>query len=164
MYPFRKILVATDFGESSARALELATGLAREYGADLTIVHAVELLIPPYPVALMADPATIEASAQQGLDSVVERIQEVLPQARGVLLLGNPAEKIIEHAEHEGVDLVVVGTHGRRGPSRWLMGSVAEKVVRSCHVPVLTAHDQDHRAAERVPDAHPHRPEPTARH
>jgi nucleotide-binding universal stress UspA family protein len=145
MYPFRRILVAIDFGESSARAIELATGLACEYGADLTVAHTVELLIPPYPVASMADPRLIEAAAQQELDSVVARIRQVLPLTRGVLLRGTPADKIVEYAEREDTDLLVIGTHGRKGPSRWLMGSVAEKILRSSHIPVLTAHEEDKR-------------------
>ena len=144
MQPFRKIVVATDFGGSSERALERASDLAIRYSAELTVVHAVELLVPPYPIALMPEPGHIEAAAEQGLLSVVERVQATVPGARSMLLRGSPAEQILSFVEENAVDLVVVGTHGRKGPSRWLLGSVAEKIVRSCRAAVLTVHASQH--------------------
>jgi len=149
MYPFRKILVATDFESASACALDLASGLAHEYEAELVIAHAIELFVPPYPVALMPEVPTIQHTAQQGLDEIVKRVQAVWPRVSGALLWGNPAEQVVRFAEDEAVDLVVVGTHGRKGPSRWLLGSVAEKVTRAAHIPVLTVHEGDDRPAGR---------------
>ena len=140
MQAFRKIVVATDFDDASERALELAIDLATRYAAELIVVHGVDLRVPPYPIALMPDPEKIAAAAQLGLLSVVERVKETVPAARGVLLRGKPAEEIIAFVEDNAADLVVVGTHGRKGPSRWLMGSVAERIVRGCRVSVLTAH------------------------
>ena len=141
MEAFRKIAVATDFGESSERALQRAADLAKRYSAELVVVHVVEILSPAFPMALTPEPEHIAAAAQRGLLSVVERIQETVPSARSVLLEGRPAEQVIAFAEANAVDLVVVGTHGRHGPSRWLLGSVAEKIVRSCKTAVLTVPD-----------------------
>ena len=130
--------MATDFGASSERALQRAADLANRYSADLIVVHVVEILSPAFPLALTPEPAHVEAAVQQGLLSMVERLQEVVPAARSALLMGHPAEQVISFAEDHAADLVVVGTHGRNGPSRWLLGSVAEKIVRSCRAEVLT--------------------------
>lgn len=138
MEPFRRIVVAIDFGESSERALQRAGDLASRYSAELIVVHVVEILSPAFPLALTPEPAHVEAAVQKGLLSVVERLHAIVPGARSVLLKGRPAEQVISFAEDHSADLVVVGTHGRNGPSRWLLGSVAEKIVRSCQVEVLT--------------------------
>ena len=141
MEAFRKIVVATDFGDSSEHALELASDLAKRYSAELIVVHVVEILIPTFPIALTPEPEHVAAAAQLGLLSVVERVQATVPGARSVLLRGSPAEQILSFVDENAVDLVVVGTHGRKGPSRWLLGSVAEKIVRSSRGAVLTVHD-----------------------
>jgi nucleotide-binding universal stress UspA family protein len=143
MYPFRKIMVGTDYASTSSGALDLASGLAHEYEAELVIAHAIEILIPAYPIALMPEVTEIERQARQSLDAIVERVQTVWPRVTGALLWGSPAEQVVRYAEDEHVDLLVVGTHGRHGPSRWLLGSVAEKVTRTAHVPVLTVHPGD---------------------
>lgn len=144
MQPFRKIVVATDFGDSSERALERASDLANRYSAELIVVHAVEVALPAFPIALTPEPEHAYAAAQLGLLSVVERVQATVPGATSTLLRGGPADQILSFVEANAVDLVVLGTHGRKGPSRWLLGSVAEKVVRSCRVEVLTVHDAKH--------------------
>jgi nucleotide-binding universal stress UspA family protein len=143
MYPFRKIMVAMDFDSASRGALDLGTGLAREYEAELVIVHAVEMLVPPYPIALMPELPVIQQAAQSGLERIIRRVEAVWPRVRGTVLWGSPAEVIVRYAEEIGVDLVVVGTHGRKGPSRWLLRSVAEKVTRWSRSPVLTVHEGD---------------------
>jgi nucleotide-binding universal stress UspA family protein len=147
MYPFRKILVATDFDSASAGALDLASGLAHEYEAELVIAHAVEIFVPAYPIALMPEVSTIERTAREGLDAIVSRVHTVWPRVTGTILWGDPAEEVVHYAEEQAVDLVVVGTHGRKGPSRWLLGSVAEKISRAAHVPVLTVHEGDDQRA-----------------
>jgi nucleotide-binding universal stress UspA family protein len=143
MYPFRKIMVGTDFASASSGALDLASGLALEYEAELVIAHAIEILIPAYPIALMPEVTQIERNAKEALDSIVDRVQAVWPRVTGALLWGSPAEQVVRYAEAEHFDLLVVGTHGRHGASRWLLGSVAEKVTRTAHVPVLTVHPGD---------------------
>jgi nucleotide-binding universal stress UspA family protein len=145
MYPFRKILVATDFEAASAGALDLGSGLAYEYEAQLVIAHAIEIMIPSYPIAVMPEVSDFERQAKAELDAIVNRVQAVWPLVTGTLLWGNPAEEVVRYAEDEKMDLVVVGTHGRKGPSRWLIGSVAERVTRAAHVPVLTVHEGDDR-------------------
>lgn len=161
MYPFRKILVAVDFDAASRGALDLASGLARQYEAELVVAHSVEIFIPPYPVALMPELSPIQNAAQEGLDRIIARLETVWPRVRGALLWGSPGEQIVRYAEQQDVDLVVVGTHGRKGPSRWMIGSVAENVTRWCHTPVLTVHEGDDRAHGKRPEIEDVRAAPT---
>lgn len=138
MKVFRKVIVATDFGASSRCALDLAVDIAETYGAELVLVHAVEPFTPPYPVALLPGLGTLEDAARAALADEAARVTEAIPNARHEVLSGAAATTVTDFAEREGADLLVVGTHGRRGPSRWLLGSVAEKIVRASRIPVLT--------------------------
>lgn len=133
----KKLLVPTDFSPSSDEALKLATVLARDTGASLLIVH-VEMI--PLTTGggdflyTIPEPSTQEL--KEKLDEVVPHDASVLAVHR--LLAGDPAEVIVKVAEEEEVDFIVMGTHGRRGLTRLLMGSVAEVVVRRAHCPVIT--------------------------
>lgn len=141
MASFEHILVATDFGEPSARALDLALHLATESGAELTLLHTFE--IPQYAYTettyLNADWITpLQRAAHERLDRLLEETRKTLPRARALLRTGSPWREVLAAAEEEGADLVVIGTHGRRGLRHALLGSVAEKIVRMASVPVLT--------------------------
>ncbi len=136
--PFRKIAVATDFTMTSDHAVTLASAIATRCAAELTVVHVVE---PAVYSQIGADTATLNVLAQGTLDTNLVRVRDDVPTAGGVLLVGRPAEELISFAETGAFDLVVSGTHGRKSLDRWLVGSVAEKLVRSCHAPVLIVHD-----------------------
>ena len=140
---FRHILVATDFAAASDRALEVAVQLARDQRSRLTILHVCE--IPGYayagiefsPVDLLAPIAEV---AEKRLDNLVAATRQRFPEVAGAFKLGSPHEQVLSVAAALGCDLVVLGTHGRRGLAHAAVGSVAEKVVRLCPVPVLTVH------------------------
>jgi nucleotide-binding universal stress UspA family protein len=138
----KHILVATDFGEPSDVAVELAIEIANAMHAELTLVHAYE--IPAYVYGGVgfspADLVTpvIDAS-RDALKVAISRVRAQVPNATSVLRNGNPATEIVSVAELVHADLIVVGTHGRRGLSHALLGSVAERLVRSSPVPVLVA-------------------------
>jgi nucleotide-binding universal stress UspA family protein len=149
---FQHIIVATDFGDSSRRAVDIAVDLATRFAARLTVVHVIEDVVPPYPTdGIAAIPVSVfedlERSAQSELDRVLLSMKDRAPLVEGVLRKGQPAAEILAHAEETACDLVVVGTHGRRGPARWLLGSVAEKLVRAAPAPVLTVRGDDMRAS-----------------
>ncbi len=133
----RKILLPTDFSHTGDAALELATTLARERGAKLLIVHVEE---PPAAYGAgemyygMPDPVTDDL--RKMLDQVGPTDSRVACERR--LITGDPATAIAHLAQEEGVELIVMGTHGRTGLMRLLMGSVAEAVVRRAPCPVLT--------------------------
>ena len=133
----KTILVSTDFSPSSDAALAMATALARDSGAKLLIVHVEEIPLATGGAEYLysvPEPATQELKKMLG--EVVPKDPNVAYEHR--LLAGDPAEAIVRTAEADGVDMIVIGTHGRTGLTRLLMGSVAEKVVRTAPCPVLT--------------------------
>jgi universal stress protein A len=131
-----KILVPVDFSESSDAALQWATVLARDTGATLEIVH-----VETVPLTTGGG-EYIYAIPEPPTQELLERLNKVVPKDPNIpvvhrLLAGDPAEAILRTAKSEGVDMIVMGTHGRRGITRLLMGSVAEAIVRRAECPVL---------------------------
>ena len=154
MIPFHRILVAVDFGKASQEALEVAIELAVANDANLTLVHTWE--IPTYAYAGMAYLPTdvwsaIEQAAKDQLASTLALVQKRVPKAVSVFAGGEASQEILNAAERTSADLIVMGTHGRRGVSRVLLGSVAEKVVRLSPVPVLTVRGKAGGAVGQVP-------------
>jgi len=134
---FKKVLVATDFSDASGGALALARSVARTEGAALTVVHVMEL--PALPEGLQVDLVTpLTDAAKARFVTLMAAVRAEVPGATQRLELGAPWERILEVSLEIGADLVVVGTHGRRGVVHALLGSVAERVVRLSPVPVLT--------------------------
>jgi len=133
----KKILFPTDFSRASDAGLEYASSLARDRDASLLIVHVEE---PPsvYGTGELyyGLPNPDERRLVQMLESVVPTDRQVPCDHR--LVSGDPATEIVHLAESEDVDLIVMGTHGRTGLKRLLMGSVAEAVVRRANCPVFT--------------------------
>ena len=143
----RKILFPTDFSHTGDAALDFATSQARERGAKLLIVHVEE---PPAAYGGgemyygMPDPATEDL--QRMLTAIVPTDRSVPCEHR--LVTGDPATAIQQLAQDEGVELIVMGTHGRTGLLRLLMGSVAEAVVRRASCPVLVYKATKHLAVK----------------
>ena len=141
MIPFKHILVATDFSPTAQRAVETAVALAKHSGASLTLLHITE--IPTYAYAgVSAAPidllGPVLEAAEQALSHALAELQIQMPGASSMLRPGDASDGVVAAAEETRADLVVIGTHGRRGVRHLLMGSVAEKVVRASLVPVLT--------------------------
>lgn len=141
MLSIRRILVGVDFSETSQEALSVATDLAARLGADLVLLHV-------YQIPAFAFPETIVPAPPETIDRLIEESARHLegladrPRAAGVrttteLVAGAPFVELVARA-HRGIDLVVLGTHGRTGLRHALLGSVAEKVLRRSPVPVLT--------------------------
>lgn len=137
MLAIRSILSPTDFSEPSRAAYELACSLARDYGAELVVCHVVDL-----PLLMPAEGMLIPTPMDE-MEKVREELEQSHPSHSGVtvhhrLVEGLPAEEILRIATEVKPDLIVMGTHGRGGLSRLVMGSVAEKVMRKASCPVLT--------------------------
>jgi nucleotide-binding universal stress UspA family protein len=137
-WPPTTILVAVDFGEASRRALEVAGVIASAFGSTLRAVHAERFEPPPY--FTMEQIVRLEADRQTAQAAAVEHLAEFAARAgaspvASVVVDQPPVEAVLDAAA--GADLIVMGTHGRRGPGRWWLGSVAERVVRAASVPVL---------------------------
>jgi nucleotide-binding universal stress UspA family protein len=140
MTGFKSIVVPLDFGESSEQALETAIELTRKLGTSLTLLHVYE--IPAYAYGGMNFVATdlvgpIQEAARKQLEQTLADVRKRVPEARALLRRGVPWSEILAGVEETRGDLVVIGTHGRRGLSHALLGSVAERVVRTSPVPVL---------------------------
>ena len=151
----RQILVPTDLSEGADQALDYACELARALGAQVHLLNVVSIPamgVPELGLSLtstMIDQLVVDNQAaieQLAKTRCAGQVGQVLVRA------GNPRDEINEVAKELGVDLIVMGTHGRRGISRALLGSVAEIVVRSAPCAVLTvrmrdSHDSDRHAA-----------------
>ena len=143
MKPFQRILMATDFSEASIPAWNRALSLATENGAALFVVHAYE---PPNMVqASMVAPGVydewnqnVRAGAEKKLDLLVAEAGKLNVEARRTLAAGHADEAIVKTAEDLEADLIVMGTHGRKGASRMFLGSVAARVMASAPCAVLT--------------------------
>jgi nucleotide-binding universal stress UspA family protein len=133
-----RILASTDFSNDSRKAVDYAVFLAKSLDAELQLVHVLE---PPFP---STDPAYLkmlgelaEADAQK-LKSLAKEIEQRLPNVRSFCREGAAAVTIVKTAEELGSDLIVLGTHGRTGMAHAFIGSVAERVLRLAHCPVIT--------------------------
>lgn len=133
----KKILFATDFSDHSKAAFQHATALAAQYDALLLIAHVDESLRRIADTGYAGWPVyQDDLLVERALDETVPSDPTVKYQRR--MLSGTPAHEITRLAKDEDVDLIVIGTHGRTGLTRVVLGSVAEKVVRKAHCPVLT--------------------------
>jgi nucleotide-binding universal stress UspA family protein len=137
MLPIRIILHPSDFSSCSDNAFELASSLARDYGARVVVLHVAT------PTTVAYGEGVLPAEPEWYLDKRRERLQQLVGQKPKLameqrLVQGDAATEILRVAEDVGCDLIVMGTHGRTGLGRLVMGSVAEQVVRKARCPVLT--------------------------
>lgn len=158
MLVLKHILVATDFGDAAANALAYGREFARRYDATLHVVHVVDdvgarLLASaglPYDVApLQADLDQLERRRLE--DLLTEEDQRELRIRLLQRVSTSPARAIVEYAADAKIDLIILGTHGRGAISHLVMGSVAERVVRTAPCPVLTVRQKEHEFLQ--PDA-----------
>lgn len=146
MITLKKILVPTDFSEHSAKALLYGAELAKKFGAELHLMHAVEQTPLMYGEGAYVPPETeaeIEAAATAQLESLVADVGDGVNVVRRVEH-GHPFVETIRYAKENDIGLIVLGTHGRGAIAHMLLGSVAEKVVRKAPCPVLTVRDKEH--------------------
>jgi universal stress protein A len=134
VFDVKEVLAATDFSVPSGKALEAASALARHFHARLHILHVA------------ADDSELKAATTE-LEGLVAGPIDGVPCVKA-LTVGRPAREILKYAEREKIDVIVLGTHGRSGLSRVLVGSVAEAVVRDAPCQVLTIGPKAHTHAE----------------
>jgi nucleotide-binding universal stress UspA family protein len=142
MATVKKILCAVDFAEYSPQVADYAKTLSHAFDADIQVLYVAPTLAQY--VGFQVSPSSIENFVGEiisGAEDTMEKfLQEHLQgvRATGHVLSGYAAEEILRFAAENGMDLIVMGTHGRSGIDRILFGSVAEKVVKSATIPVLT--------------------------
>ena len=157
MIALKNILVATDFGEASDAAVAYGRELARSFGATLHVLHVaddvyVRLGGDAYVAVLPELQKDIENAAHKSLDQLlVDNDPNPLPVKKVVMTSSSTASAIVQYAADADIDLIVVGTHGRGAMAHLLMGSVAERVVRTARCPVLTVRHPEHEFV--LPDA-----------
>jgi nucleotide-binding universal stress UspA family protein len=144
MLVLRSILVPTDFSETSDKALDFAIELAQKFDASVTVMHAYEIPVIGFPdgsLVATADVASrIQDAGKKGLDAAVAARTGRGVKLTSVLREGPAADEIVALADELKVDMIVIGTHARRGIARALLGSTAENVVRTTKLPILTIH------------------------
>lgn len=138
------ILVPVDFSEHSARALDCAKTLAQKFGASLHLLTVVPdpFVLPdpgPWYVPLPESYAEgLGQDAESHLRGLLTTAEQTQLRAKSAVAFGDPYREILDYVKRASIDLIVMGTHGRGGVAHALMGSVAEKVVRTAPCPVLT--------------------------
>ena len=141
---FRRILYPTDFSRASGVAFTKALSLAKENRAELTLVHVISPMAPfvgegyVSPDTYRSIEQGARRSAQRRLAGLLKKATKAGVRARSVVLEGISYEQIARVARARRADLIVMGTHGRTGFSRFFMGSVAERVIPLAPCPVLT--------------------------
>lgn len=149
MLPIKRILCPTDFSEPALEALQVAGELAQQLSATLLVANVVpKIPVPNPPIIRRETPAfdvntyvlELTEAAKEGLRRLVdEHVPQVSP-VEFVVSSGEPDLEIVRIAEEEDIDLIVIAIRGQRGWKRFLIGSVAEKVVRLAIRPVLVIH------------------------
>ena len=149
MIQLNKILIPTDLSDYSHYALPYAIELARNFSAELHLLHIVEplwggehSLYADFPGPVGYNLETVQETNAKLLDELAEETKEVAVQTQ--VLVGAPHVQIVRYARDNDIDLVVLATHGRTGLSHALIGSVAEKVVQMAPCPVLTVKHPEH--------------------
>lgn len=142
MIKFKKILCPVDYSDCSAKALRYAAGLALKDSAKLYLMHVIDKRVydyggPVYEAQLSPDAEVIEHLKEKLGESVPKEIRGDI-DVETIVTVGVPAQEIVNAADDKGVDVIVMGTHGRTGIAHVVMGSVAENVVRKALCPVLT--------------------------
>jgi nucleotide-binding universal stress UspA family protein len=143
MSRFRKILVTTDFSDTSARACPLALMLAEAMGCEIVLVHVEDDRFPPLVVEYMA--VGLEDIRNRQVEHSRKQLAEFAERnfpgraVRQEVVLGVPHAEIVRLAQEQGIDLIVMATHGRGFISHAIMGSTTERVLRQTPCPVLVA-------------------------
>jgi nucleotide-binding universal stress UspA family protein len=135
MIILKNILIPTDFGLAAEAALRYGRSLADRFGADLHVLHVIETV---FLQATFTDPLTMEATARRQLGDLAMAGDRLRFRTHTIVKkFDSPPDAIVRYATSNAIDLIVMGTHGRNGAAHILMGSVAERVVRTAPCPVL---------------------------
>jgi nucleotide-binding universal stress UspA family protein len=143
MSAFKKILFPVDLSESSAEIIPFVTTMARTFQSDLHLLFVARVFkyydtiyVPP--VSIVEFEEKVVKGGKKRLDEFVEEHLKECCVSIAKVVPGDPAEEIVRYVDAEGIDLVIMGTHGRKGLDRILFGSVAAHVVTRSSVPVMT--------------------------
>jgi nucleotide-binding universal stress UspA family protein len=142
MQHFKKILFAVDLSEVSPKLVPYVKEMAVTFGAEVHLLFVARILqhftsiYVPHPSVNKFEAEMVKGAEKRLQEFVDEHFQDDSPKAQ--VVLGDPAAEILNYAQAEGIDLIIIGTHGRKGLEHIIFGSVAERVVKKSLVPVLT--------------------------
>jgi len=144
MVKIQKILFPIDLTDNSSKVIPYVLSLSEKYGSEICLLHVVEdfakwgggIYIPHIPLDQYREDTL--KGAEKALDKVCEEKLKGCPRFQKKIAYGDPAQEILNAIESEDIDVVVMGTHGRKGLEHVIFGSVARKVVRRSSVPVFT--------------------------
>ncbi|MFB6204210.1 MAG: universal stress protein [Candidatus Nanohaloarchaea archaeon] len=135
---YEKILLPTDGSEGAEKAFKHAKELADKYGAELHILYVADIRIESVSDFVSNISGALEEAGRETTEELEEKAADQGINAITVVRKGTPHSEINDYVQEEGIDMVVMGTHGRTGIDRMLLGSTTEKIVRTSEVPVLT--------------------------
>lgn len=144
MARFRRILCASDFSKTSGRALAFAIDVAKANQARLVILYVFVPIVPVVPGRYidLSTWARVDTETRRWVERqlarLADRARKAGVRAAALIVTGDPAQRIIRAARSKRADLIVIGTHGRRGLSKFVLGSVAERVIATAPCPVMT--------------------------
>ena len=156
VWAVRRVVAPVDFSDAAADAARHAAALAAAYGARLDLLFVVDTALVasatvPFVGSFQVSTDEVRRNAEEGLQALARKLEEEFPGVGAVgveVRVGRPATAVAAFAAERGADLLVIGTHGRSGMSRLLMGSVAEEVVRTAPCPVFTVKTHGRRVLE----------------
>jgi nucleotide-binding universal stress UspA family protein len=127
---FQRILIPSDGSKCSLKAEDVAISIAQKFDSHLMVVHIIdEKLINPFEV--------LEEEGNKILDEAALKAREHKMEAEKILIVGNPVHDMVKITEKTRADLLIIGTHGKSGISKILMGSVAENAMKHVKIPIL---------------------------
>lgn len=154
LFKLKRVLVPVDFSECSKKALLYAVPFAKQFGAEIVLVHVIQAYVP-VPEMTAVDWELMAAQMRRSGEKELARLHESIAdnvRIKTVLRTGRPDFEIVKAADELDVDLILLSTHGRTGLGRVFLGSVAEQVTRHAHCPVLTVREREREFVE-VPAA-----------
>ncbi|VVB94414.1 Universal stress protein [uncultured archaeon] len=143
---YRKILIATDGSEYTKKAVDYGIDIADNTGAKLHVIYVVDTTsYGSIPLSALMEYAysILRQEGDMAIKYVTDRAEAAGLEAEGIIAEGHPADEIIKYAEKNSIDLIVMGTLGKSGLDRFLLGSVADKVIRNSRIPVIAVPVKD---------------------
>lgn len=137
---YRRILIATDGSEYTKKAVDYGIDLANNTGAELHAIYVIDTRAYdsiPLSAPLEYAYSLLRQEGDKAIKYVADRAEAEGLEVEGIITEGHPADEIIKYAENNSIDLIVMGTLGKSGLDRFLLGNVADKVIRSSKIPVI---------------------------
>ena len=141
-----RILVPIDFSECSHKALRYAASFAKQFSAEVLLLHVVELILPPPELVIVASGPVDMRLREEAAKKLSEWRQQIVAHAsvKAVIRDGTPYREIVRAADENNIDLIILGTHGRIGIAHVFIGSTAERVARHAMCPVMVVREREH--------------------